>query len=216
MGTVDEIVFANEDNPNDNDLPLYVAVTFENYTGPIWDKNQPKTVPIPIITQHCTKACRCCEIMFCPLMPAYATTVHKFQGQGAGPSKKGQRQNEVQVIVCCPGSKGFEALNPGLMYTILSRATTLGDKNNKGSALYFIGEHISRDRFVDIHKKRDGKVYEKVKRRDKWINYLESRINETHLTPEETATIMRWSNCKRYSINDIDRTIDRRACTFKK
>ena len=216
MGTVEEIVYADGHNPNDNDQPIYVAVRFENYTGPTWDRDNPKTVPIPIITQTCTKECRCCEMLFCPLTPAYATTVHKFQGQGAGPTKQGQKHNEVQVMVCCPGSKGFEASNPGLVYTIVSRATTLGDGNNKNSALYFIGEHISRHRFANIHKTRDGRIYEKVKRRDKWISHLESRIKETTLSPERSTSIMQWSQTKRYSIDENEKTIDHMARFFKR
>ena len=40
-GTVDEIVFAKGDSPNNGDDPLYVVVDFPNYRGPIWDKNNP-------------------------------------------------------------------------------------------------------------------------------------------------------------------------------
>ena len=161
IGTVEEIVFADGHNPNDNDQPIYVAVRFENYTGPVWDEHNPKTVPIPIITVKCTRDRRCCLMRVCPLTPAYATTVHKFQGQSCGPTKPGQPRNEIQIIVCCPGSKQFEALNPGTLYTIITRATTLGDSNSCGSALYFIGEHINRDRFTNIDKKETAKSMKK-------------------------------------------------------
>ena len=212
IGTVEEIVFADGDNPNDNDQPIYIAVRFENYTGPVWDAKNPKTVPIPIITVQCQK--KCCHLRICPLTPAYATTVHKFQGQSCGPTKPGKPTNEVQVNVCCPGSKLFEALNPGTLYTIISRATTLGDNSNKGSAIYFIGENINRDRFTDIHKKRDGKVYEKVKRREKWISYLEARCEKTKRAPANTVQLEKWTHEKRYTIPEIQETIDSMATCF--
>ena len=214
IGTVEEIVFADGHNPNDNDQPLYVAVRFENYTGPVWDQNNPKTVPIPITTKTCNKDGRCCKLDMCPLIPAYATTIHKFQGQSCGPTRPGQPINEVQVIVCCPGNKQFEALNPGTLYTIISRATTLGNRENHGSALYFIGQHINRDRFTNIHKTRDGRVYEKVKRRDKWISYLEARCAKVHDTPDDSIELEHWANEMRYTVSETEETIDRMGAQF--
>ena len=42
MGTVDEIIFEKDGNPNRGDLPKYVVVDFPQYCGPIWDINNPK------------------------------------------------------------------------------------------------------------------------------------------------------------------------------
>ena len=42
VGTVDEIVFAKDKNPNKSDLPSYVVVDFPLYNGPVWDTNNPK------------------------------------------------------------------------------------------------------------------------------------------------------------------------------
>lgn len=41
VGTVQDIVFANNKSPNQGDLPLYVVVEFPNYKGPTWDTNNP-------------------------------------------------------------------------------------------------------------------------------------------------------------------------------
>jgi hypothetical protein len=41
-GTVDEIVFAQGENPNEGHLPMYVVVDFPQYTGPTWDVDNPK------------------------------------------------------------------------------------------------------------------------------------------------------------------------------
>ncbi len=42
IGTVEDIIFATSENPNHGHLPQYVVVNFPTYTGPIWDKNNPK------------------------------------------------------------------------------------------------------------------------------------------------------------------------------
>lgn len=47
-GTVREMVFSANTNPNTGDLPLYVVVDFPNYTGPPWDLDNP-TVRIATI-----------------------------------------------------------------------------------------------------------------------------------------------------------------------
>jgi hypothetical protein len=41
-GTVDEIVFAQGETPNEGHLPMYVVVNFPQYTGPTWDMDNPK------------------------------------------------------------------------------------------------------------------------------------------------------------------------------
>ena len=41
-GVVDEIVFDKGKNPNNGDLPKYIVVTFPQYIGPVWDRNNPK------------------------------------------------------------------------------------------------------------------------------------------------------------------------------
>ena len=41
-GFVDAIVYSFGSDPNKGDLPAYVVVHFPNYSGPIWDKNNPK------------------------------------------------------------------------------------------------------------------------------------------------------------------------------
>ena len=42
IGKVVEIVFKPGNDPNNGDLPLYVAARFEHYTGPVWDIQDPK------------------------------------------------------------------------------------------------------------------------------------------------------------------------------
>lgn len=41
-GVVQEMVFEERHNPNHGSLPKYVVVHFPTYSGPVWDKNNPK------------------------------------------------------------------------------------------------------------------------------------------------------------------------------
>ena len=82
-----------------------------------------------------------------PLEIAFARTIHQFQGQECGPDKN------IKCIVGHPGPRSFETLNPGTFYSLLSRASMLGDENGNGSAIYFTGENINIHRLVRIHKK---------------------------------------------------------------
>ena len=41
-----------------------------------------------------------------------------------------------QCIIADPGDEYFENLNPGTLCTLVSRATTMGDVDNKNSAIY--------------------------------------------------------------------------------
>ena len=57
IGTVQEIVYKNDESPNEGHLPCYVAVEFPSYTGHLhangghcWDKNNSQVIPIPIVT----------------------------------------------------------------------------------------------------------------------------------------------------------------------
>lgn len=196
MGTVVEIVFQENESPNDNHQPLYVAVRFDGYTGPAWDPTDPKLVPIPIIKLPCTKGARCCMMSICPLALSHATTIHKFQGQSVGPTKEGQPNNAIQVIVCCPGGKSFEGKNPGLLYTLCTRATTFGDEGKQNSAMFFIGDHICKKRFENVHLTAEGHKYQLVTYREKWIAHLESRIIPYNITNQEKNELMEWATTK--------------------
>ena len=129
---------------------------------------------------------------FVPLELAFARTIHKFQGQECGPNKK------IRCIVGDPGKKSFEILNPGTFYTLLSRASTLGGKDGKGSAIYFCGENISNERLMNIGKRtqsknNDGDFYVKVAMRNKWIEHLNENIhNLSSFTDRKISKFMRW------------------------
>ncbi len=41
-------------------------------------------IPIAMITKTCNRKQSCCTVTYCPLVTAWATTIHKFQGFEAG------------------------------------------------------------------------------------------------------------------------------------
>jgi hypothetical protein len=91
-------------------------------------------MPIPMRTQYCRKSC--CLVTFCPLVPARATTLHKFQGMEAGFDKNDQFQH----LIIDPGDIKSEQQQPGFLYVTTSHAKTIGEitsdmKHPKTSAI---------------------------------------------------------------------------------
>jgi len=98
----------------------------------------------------------CCSVKYCPLVLAWATTVHKFQGFEAGFDEKDQ----INRIVANIGELDWEKINPGTAYVVTSRARTIGtptvdNPNPTDSALYFDGP-IGIQRFEDVLFKDNG------------------------------------------------------------
>ena len=132
-----------------------------------------------------------------PLEIAFARTIHQFQGQECGPDKN------IKCIVGHPGPRSFEILNPGTFYSLLSRASMLGDENGNGSAIYFTGENINIHRLVRIHKKREKTIrnskseedtIEKVVMRNKWIEHLKQNIHwkRNRAVRERLESLTEW------------------------
>lgn len=70
LGQIKMIVYDAGSKPPD--LPKYVVVLFQHYTGPPWHAANPKYVPIPPITRgNRTRI---------PLTMAWGITIHKSQG----------------------------------------------------------------------------------------------------------------------------------------
>ena len=203
-GTVDEIVFEKGNNPNKGNLPKYVVVDFPLYCGPVWDKQNPTHVPVPLVTLACNQTERCCERTFVPLDLAFARTIHKFQGLSAGPVDANKIPNTYPSIICDPDVKASEARNTGLMYTAVSRGTTLGDEDGKNSSIYFDGPNLSLERIQGITKKTGSKEeYKNVIRRRNWVQHLMQNIVPLQgMHESEIQAILSWSK-KKFSYEEL-------------
>ena len=143
-----------------------------------------------------------------PITLAYARTIHKFQGLSAGPVDAGRTPNAYECIVCDPDDKQFEAGSIGLFYTALSRATTFGDENGLGSAIYFTGESMTEERFKHLKKKPKGSGnFELATHRDTWVKHLENQESKTLLSidknPEHIKAVIQWANTKKVSFDEF-------------
>jgi hypothetical protein len=192
IGTVKDIVFASGTSPNAKDVPLYVLVDFDQYSGPRFNQSLPKTyVPVVPAIIGCTK--NCCRMLQIPLRVAFAKTIHTFQGANVGPTKPGEPRNPIMSIIVDPGTKAFEGNNPGLFYTLLSRVTMLGTESDlMSSAIFFSGKNMVPERVKNITTDKQGKKYKKVVRRERWVDYLSMYTHRHTTSLEEQDQLFDW------------------------
>lgn len=138
-----------------------------------------KHVPIPMIDMDCPR--KCCNARYCPLVLAWATTVHKFQGFEAGFDDT----DEINYIVADLNTLDWEKKNPGTAYVVASRAKTIGEHtdNNpypKKSNLFFTGT-IGAHRFTRCLYKDNGELCLKVQKRELWVQYLAEKVQQTKM-----------------------------------
>ncbi len=190
MATVIEIVFENEMSPLKGDFPSYIILDIDDYCGPPapWIKDHPTFVRITPLRSRCNFAC--CFLQSITLTLAEARTLHKFQGNQAGPDFP------IKAIVCDISDIKTEAKNTGFTNTAISRAATLGMGNIEHSAFYLTGTPIE-SRLRDIVHKRSSKHgvrYDGVKYRDNWVAYLNKHqiTLSMYLSDDETAEIQTW------------------------
>ena len=135
-----------------------------------------------------------CERTYMPLALAFARTIHSFQGASVGKTPPGQPENTFHRIIAYPGPRKQEGSMPGLFYTLLSRATTLGEEGKlETSAILFNGTNMTPSRIRNITRKADGKLYSRVHNLRQWVNYL----NKHHLprvTSDKVDEMLKWAN----------------------
>jgi hypothetical protein len=201
IGKIIDIIFHENETPNNNDLPQYIIVNFPQYKGPIFDKNNPKYVPITTReTTFCKKEYCTCTRKYMPLTLAFGKTIHTFQGQNVGPVNKGQTENAIQYIIVDPGERGFEGNNPGLFYTILSRITTLGNKlKDMDPAIYFTGKNMNKNRISFLALDKKNKPYKKAEKRMNWVNYLKRNKITKNLSMIDQNIIFNWAKTTKIS-----------------
>ena len=92
---------------------------------------------------------------YCPLVSAWATTIHKFQGFEAG----FDINDQFKQLIVDPGDLTTKLLNPGTLYVALSRAKLIGtitpnELHPKDSALFWTGSGMYLNRVLNVtHKK---------------------------------------------------------------
>jgi len=127
--------------------------------------------------QFCIK--NCCIVRYCPLVLAWATTIHKFQGFEAGFDV----DDHINYIIADINNIAWEQKKPGTAYTVASRAKTIGTVSKetpypKDSNLFFDGQ-ISSDRFMYGHYCQDGSRTQAAVKQEAWVNYLMQKSLET-------------------------------------
>jgi hypothetical protein len=201
IGTVKHIVFDENKNPNHGDLPNFIVVDFNHYTGPVWDPDNPTYVPIPCITLLCDK--QCCARTFPPICLSFATTIHRCQGLTIGKNKEEQQQNSVQSMILDPGTKSFESNCPGTAYVGISRATSMNQNLIDDSSIFFCGKNINNNRFINMTKTPDGKkTHLTILRRNTWIMLLKTNTYEFSISEETKLQLYLWCNKTRISADD--------------
>ena len=215
IGTVLDVVFREGESPNTGNHPIYVLVDFSLYSGPPFLLSTRRAVPITPVTVLCDRNC-CCKRTFIPLTLSFGKTAHTFQGQQAGPTDPGRPPNSVQRIICDPGTRTFEGQNVGLLYTILSRTTTLGAVSKdtpyhlrfKNSAIYFFTSNMNRDRVKNITKQANGSDYAKVIKRRRWTNYLKNRTITSNIPSSRRKDLFEWASKTTYSKSTLQKIIN--------
>jgi hypothetical protein len=122
---------------------------------------------------------KCCNAKYCPLILAWATTVHKFQGFEAGFDSG----DTINRIIADISTLDWEKINPGTAYVVASRAKTIGTHSKttaypQDSNLFFTGT-LGAHRFTKCRFKDDGSICLMVKKRDLWVDYLGEKIEAT-------------------------------------
>ena len=207
IGFVLDIVYKNKEGPHfkgkaEDKLPLYVMVNFPQYCGPNMyaeddtlsekEKEERRTwVCISMEEVRCNNNSACGRL-YMPLSLAFARTIHSFQGASVGKTPPGQPDNTFHRIIADPGTRRFEGRASGLFYTLLSRATTLGEVGKpETSAMLFNGPNMTPSRIRAIKKSEDGTDYKKIQDLKEWVTYLEGN-NIDPVGDDEIDDIQEW------------------------
>ena len=98
--------------------------------------------------------------MVVPLILGWGITVHRFQGQSAGPVDVNKMPNPYECLICDPHDSSAEITHLGVFYTAISRATTLGDDDGLNSAFYLEeGKEATENCMRNIGQKKNSRDY---------------------------------------------------------
>lgn len=174
-----------------------------------------QSVPISVTGFKCT-SCGQCSRQYIPLTLAYARTIHKFQGQSAGPVDAGKIPNVFECIVCDPDENQYEGKALGLLYTAVSRATTLGDDDGRNSAIYFTGDSMKNgDRIRCLGKKKNSMDdFVNIARRERWVQHLRHNTKTFTKSKNHQKSILKWAESKQYSYDTLYNRINQYTEAF--
>lgn len=174
-------------------------------------------MPIPVTGFKCT-TCGQCTRRYIPLTLAYARTIHKFQGQSAGPVDTGKIPNVFECIVCDPDENKYEGKALGLLYTAVSRATTLGNDDGKDSAIYFTGDSMKNgDRIRCLGRKKNSMDdFKNIVRRERWVEHLKRNTKPFTKSQTHQKYILKWAENSQYSYDTLYSRINQytEACSI--
>ena len=142
-GTIVDIIYLNG-RQTSADLPDYVMVEFQHYSGPSFINESPKIVPIVPVTRKVECPCYNCKRTQIPLRLGWGTTIHSCQGQTVGVGQANR------YIVINPGTKNFESQNPGALFVALSRAKSSGGQNNDPDFAWHPSILVNEDRICFV------------------------------------------------------------------
>jgi hypothetical protein len=93
----------------------------------------------------------------------------------------------------------MELLCPGLLYMFISRATTIGtSKDQSKSALFFCSNNMNKARISNITQTKNGTETEKIKKRRKWIKYLQQHSSNINIPNKERQKLIKWVEKQKY------------------
>jgi hypothetical protein len=138
--------------------------------------------------------------------------VHRFQGQSAGPVDEGKIPNSCEVIIADPDTSKAENNALGLFYTILSRATTLGNDDGTGSALYFSGPTLTEERVTFLGQKKNSRDFcIPFLQRAEWSDHLKKGIDKMKFRKRHQLAMIRWCLTTRFTERHLTNLILKRA-----
>ena len=148
---------------------------------------------------------------------AWARTIHKFQGQAAGPVAENQIPNTFECIICDPDNKDRENTALGLFYTALSRATTLGDDNGDNSAICFTGDNCNEERIRNIgRRKHTDQDYQRVLQRAAWVDNLKQNKRKDTMTSQSIDALGKWAETTKFTNDELAERINQYKQTLRK
>ena len=113
-------------------------------------------------------------------------------------------------VICDPHTLDAETNSLGLLYTGVSRATTLGDSDGLNSAIYFTGLDMKKESRVSRLGQKTASLdaYKRVVDRRRWVAHLAVNTRRSHLSSKEEERILRWSSDNKVTYSALMNRID--------